>query len=252
MVLLKLKKKQTKNSNMKKTDEMKTFTESQKTISKPPLPPATTVPAAPMSSISTYYGGLEARNVETGEVKIVRSGDELDTTTSNERKSTPAKIDVCSSSPPNSSRRLVDRRSEQVKAQYERIVTETRRPQSSESDEQEMAVEDGGDEPDHEVDADDDSLDDERAVPTVSDMRRQKSESSASDSMDRFERPSKFELQKLQHEKMLAAQQQKFQLQQLHQQSKSAENTSTDDLLKVYWFSFVKFLAFRCVAFRMH
>lgn len=174
---------------------------------KPPLPP----PAAsnePLSSISTYYGGLEARNVDStgGEVLIIHRNEEPEV-----KKPTPAKIDVRSVSPPAQSRRLVEKRSEQVKTQYERIIKET---SNQSSDEQELAV----------APEADDSLDERDEQVAAVGVNRQKSESSATDSMDRFERPSKFELQKLQHEKMLQNQQ---------QQLKSPENTTTDDLIKV-------------------
>ena len=86
----------------------------QMTANKPPLPPPT------LSSISTYYGGLEARNVddETGDVLIIRKESSED----DEKKqgtNAPKKIDVRAVSPPTQSRRLVEKRTEQVKKREE-------------------------------------------------------------------------------------------------------------------------------------
>lgn len=127
-------------------------------------------PIIPVSSIATYFGGLEARAIENNptDVLIIRKDSSSGmlaaaaAAESTEQMYQP-KIDVRSSSPPSTSRRLVERRNEQVKSQYEKIILADR-------------LEDFG-----------------------------KSESSvisdSLESMERFERPTKSELKRLHQEK---------------------------------------------------
>lgn len=182
--------------------------------------------APPLSSISTYYGGLEARNIEAetinpkpGDVLIIRKEEEEQVAVPAQPPSLPLlppKIDVRSASPLAQSRRLVEKRSGQVRSQYEKIVTtaSTSREDEESGDEKEIMIlrgDDGNNEDneDNENNVDRDGHDSIDEHNNQSAGRPHKSESSAatnsnatsSDSMERFERPSKLEMQQLQQEK---------------------------------------------------